>query len=460
MLSRSACLLEESLAVLAADPRPRVVRRVRRRAGAKGLPAARAEGAGRRAVGADRRAAAPHRGPGSEARRHGGARRGEARGRASCREARARFRPGRRARPRPAAEAEDGEARRGPPPAPRLQPGRARAAHRELHLDQGARPGDPGTPRGRRRGSRHPGGVGRRSLLRPGRRQAEPRRTADGRVGAARLRRRAPAPHRRRQRALPGGAHPRAQRRLRRRGGALRARAADVPGRRRGAAVPGGEGPVPDQDAPQGRGARAVREDRAGTPGRGRRRRCSPAPDESRHRVGEALMRTKTISRLRRAALAAAAAAVLASPARAEELEGPSRLAAPSPVEGPSRVEAPATPEGPARAEPPAKAKRRRKMEAPAQQEEPVARGETQPQRVVPPERVVPPDGPEGRLVMPKSAEEKGMQIQPNTPDIYVIVKGDTLWDLSQKFLNNPWYWPKIWSLNAYIENPHWIYPG
>src|SRR5216683_1112269 len=423
MLSRSACLLEESLAVLAADPRPRVVRRVRRRAGAKGLPAARAEGAGRRAVGADRRAAAPHRGPGSEARRHGGARRGEARGRASCREARARFRPGRRARPRPAAEAEDGEARRGPPPAPRLQPGRARAAHRELHLDQGARPGDPGTPRGRRRGSRHPGGVGRRSLLRPGRRQAEPRRTADGRVGAARLRRRAPAPHRRRQRALPGGAHPRAQRRLRRRGGALRARAADVPGRRRGAAVPGGEGPVPDQDAPQGRGARAVREDRAGTPGRGRRRRCSPAPDESRHRVGEALMRTKTISRLRRAALAAAAAAVLASPARAEELEGPSRLAAPSPVEGPSR-------------------------------------GETQPQRVVPPERVVPPDGPEGRLVMPKSAEENGMQIQPNTPDIYVIVKGDTLWDLSQKFLNNPWYWPKIWSLNAYIENPHWIYPG
>src|SRR5712671_5832213 len=69
MLSRSARLLEESLAVLAADPRPRVVRRVRRRAGAKGLPAARAEGAGRRSVGADRCAPAPHRGPGSEGRR-------------------------------------------------------------------------------------------------------------------------------------------------------------------------------------------------------------------------------------------------------------------------------------------------------------------------------------------------------------------------------------------------------
>jgi LysM domain len=42
----------------------------------------------------------------------------------------------------------------------------------------------------------------------------------------------------------------------------------------------------------------------------------------------------------------------------------------------------------------------------------------------------------------------------------YVIQRGDTLWDLSQKFLANPWYWPKIWSLNPYIENPHWIYPG
>src|SRR5438105_6182050 len=48
----------------------------------------------------------------------------------------------------------------------------------------------------------------------------------------------------------------------------------------------------------------------------------------------------------------------------------------------------------------------------------------------------------------------------PGTPDEYTIQKGDTLWDLSQKFLSNPWYWPKIWSLNPSIENPHWIYPG
>ncbi len=42
----------------------------------------------------------------------------------------------------------------------------------------------------------------------------------------------------------------------------------------------------------------------------------------------------------------------------------------------------------------------------------------------------------------------------------YTIKTGDTLWDLSQRFLDNPWYWPKIWADNPTVENPHWIYPG
>ena len=43
---------------------------------------------------------------------------------------------------------------------------------------------------------------------------------------------------------------------------------------------------------------------------------------------------------------------------------------------------------------------------------------------------------------------------------IYTIKKGDTLWDLSQRFIDDPYYWPNVWAKNPEITNPHLIYPG
>ncbi len=50
--------------------------------------------------------------------------------------------------------------------------------------------------------------------------------------------------------------------------------------------------------------------------------------------------------------------------------------------------------------------------------------------------------------------------VVPDYPERYVVVKGDTLWDISKRFLKDPWLWPSVWHINPNIRNPHLIYPG
>ena len=45
-------------------------------------------------------------------------------------------------------------------------------------------------------------------------------------------------------------------------------------------------------------------------------------------------------------------------------------------------------------------------------------------------------------------------------PELHVVRSGDTLWDICFYYFNDPWQWPKVWSYNPQITNPHWIYPG
>lgn len=61
---------------------------------------------------------------------------------------------------------------------------------------------------------------------------------------------------------------------------------------------------------------------------------------------------------------------------------------------------------------------------------------------------------------LPVTPQQHNVEFKASAPEQYTVVPGDTLWDLSNRFLVQPWFWPEIWYLNPQINNPHLIYPG
>jgi hypothetical protein len=58
-------------------------------------------------------------------------------------------------------------------------------------------------------------------------------------------------------------------------------------------------------------------------------------------------------------------------------------------------------------------------------------------------------------------APKSPMAIKPDAPDRYVVVPGDTLWSIAERYTDSPWRWPELWDLNKdQIRDPHRIYPG
>jgi len=63
-------------------------------------------------------------------------------------------------------------------------------------------------------------------------------------------------------------------------------------------------------------------------------------------------------------------------------------------------------------------------------------------------------------LVLAAPVYADTVALKSDHPDRYVVQKGDTLWDISARFLKDPWRWASVWTINEQIKNPHLIYPG
>jgi hypothetical protein len=58
-------------------------------------------------------------------------------------------------------------------------------------------------------------------------------------------------------------------------------------------------------------------------------------------------------------------------------------------------------------------------------------------------------------------APKTPLAMKPDAPERYVVVKGDTLWSIAQRYTDSPWRWSELWGMNKdQIKNPHRIFPG
>ena len=70
------------------------------------------------------------------------------------------------------------------------------------------------------------------------------------------------------------------------------------------------------------------------------------------------------------------------------------------------------------------------------------------------------PQGGDNGVEMDQGADNNEPLYAGPTPELHVVRTGDTLWGICSLYFNDPWQWPKVWSYNPQITNPHWIYPG
>ncbi|MEP1552871.1 LysM domain-containing protein [Paraglaciecola sp.] len=63
-------------------------------------------------------------------------------------------------------------------------------------------------------------------------------------------------------------------------------------------------------------------------------------------------------------------------------------------------------------------------------------------------------------VLIPALCFADAITVKESAPEVYVVKKGDTLWDISNMYLDQPWLWPELWRTNIHITNPHLIYPG